>query len=210
MCSLGKNLGLDLCLQPFDAQLINMQLASQFLIHVSTSFYIGILFSFPYIVYLFFRFISPALYSNEQKYLVRVLFFSVLLFFFGVLFNYFIIFPLSFRFLYTYHVSENVANMISLSSYIDTFIMLSILLGVMSELPILSWLLAKFGLISAKLMKKYRRHTIVAILILSAIITPTADIFTMFIVFLPIYFFYELSIIIVKKIVVDKEMTYAA
>jgi sec-independent protein translocase protein TatC len=199
MCGIGKSLGLDLCLQHSDVQLINTQLASQFLIHISTSFYIGIMFAFPYVIYLIFRFISPALYSNEQKYSSKVIFFSVFLFFFGVLFNYFIIFPLSFRFLYAYQVSENVANMISLSSYIDTFIMLSILLGIMSELPILAWLLAKFGLISAELMKKYRRHVIVAILAIAAVITPTADIFTMFIVFLPIYLFYELSIIIVKK-----------
>jgi sec-independent protein translocase protein TatC len=203
LCKIGKWLAINLCFEPFTRQLINTQLASQFMIHLSMSFYIGLLIAFPYVVYQLFRFISPALYQNEIKYSAKVISFSALLFFFGVLFNYFIIFPLSFRFLATYQVSSQVVNMINLSSYIDTLILLSLMIGLMSELPILAWFLAKLGVISDKMMKKYRRHVIVILLILCAIITPTADIFTLFMVFMPIYFFYELSIVIVRKSILN-------
>jgi sec-independent protein translocase protein TatC len=116
----------------------------------------------------------------------------------GVLLNYFLIFPLSFRFLATYQVNEEIKNMINLTSYIDTLMLLSLMLGIMSELPVISWLFAKLGFLSASFMKKYRRHAVVIILILSAIITPTTDVFTLMLVFVPIYVLYEMSILIVK------------
>jgi sec-independent protein translocase protein TatC len=188
----------DLCPEKFDVALINTELSQQFLLHISTAFYVGILFAFPYIVYQVYRFVSPALYENERRYSGRIIFFSCLLFFFGVLLNYFLIFPLSFRFLATYQVSEDVTNMINLASYIDTLMMLSLMMGIMSELPILSWLFAKLGFLSASFMKKYRKYAIIIIMIISAFITPTADIFTLMLVFVPIYFLYEVSIIVVK------------
>ena len=188
----------DLCPEEFDVSLINTELSSQFLVHLSTSFYVGILIAFPYIIYQIYRFVSPALYENERKYSGRIIFFSGLLFFFGVLLNYFLIFPLSFRFLATYQVSADVANMINLSSYIDTLMMLSLMMGIMSELPILSWLFCKLGFLSASFMKKKRKYAVVIIMILSSFITPTADVFTLMLVFIPIYILYEVSIIVVK------------
>ena len=188
----------EICPGEFYVELINTELPSQFLIHLSTAFYAGILLVFPYILYQIYRFVSPALYENERKYSVRVIVFSGLLFLFGILLNYFLIFPLSFRFLATYQVSEDVRNMINLSSYIDTLMMLSLMLGIMSELPVLSWLFAKLGFLSATFMKKYRKHAIVLILIVAAIITPTTDAFTLMLVFVPIYILYELSICVVK------------
>ena len=116
-----------------------------------------------------------------------------------MLLNYFLIFPLSFRFLATYQVDESVTNMISLSSYINTLLLLSLMLGIMAELPVVSWLLAKLGILSDTFMRKYRRHAIVVILIIAAIITPTADAFTLMLVFVPIYILYELSILVVDR-----------
>ncbi|MDR1543446.1 MAG: twin-arginine translocase subunit TatC [Prevotellaceae bacterium] len=199
LCVAGKKLSLDLCLAPLETHLISTQLSAQFMIHLSMSFYFGLIAAFPYIVYQLFRFISPALYKKEKKYSAQVIISSGLLFLFGVLLNYFIIFPLSFRFLATYQVEETVVNMFSISSYINTFTMLSLMLGLMTELPIIAWILGKLGLISAELMKKFRRHVAIAIMILAAVITPTADIFTLLLVFTPIYLLYEASILIVRK-----------
>lgn len=198
-----------ICHEEFHIELINTQLASQFFIHLSVSFYVGILLCFPYIIYQLFRFVSPALHENEKKYSSRVIVYSSLLFYSGVLLNYFIIFPLSFRFLGTYQVSEEIKNTITLSSYIDTLMMLSLMIGIMSELPVISWLFAKLGFITDKFMRKYRKHAIVIILVIAAIITPTADAFTLLLVFFPIYILYELSIFIVKKSLKNKTASEA-
>jgi len=198
-CRLSEMISLsEICPDEFQVGLINTELPSQFLIHLSTAFYVGILLVFPYIIYQIYRFVSPALYENERKYSTTVIFSSCLLFYVGVLLNYFLIFPLSFRFLATYQVSEEVVNMINLSSYVGILMMLSLMIGIMFQLPILSWLFAKLGFLSASFMKKYRRHAIVVILIIAAIITPTTDVFTLMLVFVPIYILYELSIGVVK------------
>ena len=205
-CFLGQKTSLPLCPENFSAQLINTQLVSQFMIHLSMAFWMGILVAFPYIVYQVFRFISPALYQTERKYSSQVIFFAVLLFAIGILLNYFLIFPLSFRFLATYQADPSIPNMITLSSYIDTLTMLSLMIGLMTELPIVAWLLAKIGLLTDRVMRTYRRHIIVVLMILSAIITPTADAFTLLLVFFPIYFLYELSILIVKNVCKKKNL----
>ena len=117
----------------------------------------------------------------------------------GVLISYFLIFPLTFRFLGTYQVSDQVENMISLQSYISTLLMMSLAMGIVFEIPILSWLFAKLGFISADFMRRYRRHAVVIILVVAAIITPTSDVFTLLLVSLPMWLLYEVSILIVKR-----------
>ena len=117
----------------------------------------------------------------------------------GVLISYFLIFPLTFRFLGTYQVSDQVENMISLQSYISTLLMMSLAMGIVFEIPILSWLFAKLGFISADFMRRYRRHAVVIILVVAAIITPTSDVFTLLLVSLPMWLLYEVSIWIVKR-----------
>ena len=149
-----------------------------------------------FILYLLYQFIRPALYTNERKYTLSVVGSSYVMFIIGTIVDYFIIFPLTVRFLGTYSVSQDVQNMLSLQSYMDTLLMMSLVFGIIFELPVISWLLTKFGIIKPQWMKKYRRHAIVAILIIAAIITPTADIFTLCIVSLPIWVLYEASILI--------------
>ena len=183
----------------FSLTLINIDLAQQFIIHMKVAFYFGLLCVMPYILYELFRFVAPALYTSEKKYAVKALVGGCLMFFAGVLLNYFIIYPVTVRFLGSYQVNAEVANIISLESYISALLMLSLTLGILFEIPILCWLLAKFGILTEVPMKKYRRHAIVVILILAAIITPTADAFTLTLVALPIYLLYEVSILIVKK-----------
>ena len=129
---------------------------------------------------------------------MKVTIWGYLLFMIGVLLNYFLIFPLTFRFLGTYQVSETVVNTITLTSYVDTLMMLSLMMGIVFEIPILSWLFAKLGFLTSSFMKHYRRHAIVIILVIAAIITPTSDVFTLSLVALPMYLLYEISIGVVK------------
>lgn len=190
--------------QTLPVKLINTQLSGQFLTHMSVSFYAGILLASPYILYQLFHFVSPALYQNEKKYSRRLIFWSYLLFLIGVLFSYFLIFPFTFRFLSTYQVSPEVENTIVLSSYIDTLNMLSLMMGITFEIPVLTWLLAKFGILSADFMAKYRKHAWVLAMMIAAIITPTSDVFTMLIVTFPIVLLYEISIGVVRHTVKRK------
>jgi sec-independent protein translocase protein TatC len=185
--------------ESFQVQLINTQLASQFITHMKVACYAGILLASPYIIYQLFRFVSPALYANERRYVVQMTFWGYLLFMLGVLLNYFLIFPLTFRFLGTYQASALVENTITLTSYVDTLMMLSLMMGIVFEIPILSWLFAKLGFLTSSFMKKYRRHAIVLILIVAAFITPTSDVFTLTLVSLPMYLLYEISISVVKR-----------
>lgn len=183
----------------FAVQLINTGLAEQFIIHMKTALCAGILCASPYILYQLFRFVSPALYVNERKYVVRVVGGGYAMFALGVAVSYFLIFPLTFRFLGTYQVSGEVENMIALQSYISTLMTMSLAMGLVFEIPILSWLFAKLGLLSANLMRKYRKHAIIIILVVAAMITPTSDVLTLSLVALPMWALYEISIFIVNK-----------
>lgn len=185
--------------------LINTGLASQFVIHLKVSFYVGILVSFPYILYRLFGFISPALYENEKKYGAKVVVWGYFMFLLGVLISYFLIFPLTVRFLGTYQISGEVANMIDLQSYIGTIAMMCILIGILFELPVISWLLGKLGVLKAEFMVRFRKHVVVLILVVAAAITPTTDAFTLFLVAIPIWLLYELSILIVRKTAMCKD-----
>lgn len=183
----------------FEINLINTGLAGQFAIHMKTAMWAGFLCALPYIIYLLFRFIAPALHEKELKYTTYICGWGYLMFVLGVLVNYFLIFPLTFHFLGTYQVSSEVANMISLQSYMDTLILLSLAMGIVFEMPLLSWLLGNMNILSSYMMRRYRRHSYVVILIIAAIITPTSDIFTLLVVSLPMGMLYEISILITRK-----------
>ncbi len=183
----------------FLVKLINTGLAEQFIIHMKVALCTGVLCASPYILYQLFRFVSPALYANERKYVVRVVGGGYAMFLLGVLISYFLIFPLTFRFLGTYQVSGEVENMIALQSYISTLMTMSLAMGLAFEIPILSWLFAKLGFLPADFMRKYRKHAIVVILVVAAIITPTSDVFTLSLVALPMWLLYEISILMVHR-----------
>lgn len=165
-----------------------------------TAMYAGLLVASPYILYELFRFVSPGLYQNERRYAVWIVGAAYLMFLIGTLVNYLVVFPFTVHFLGTYQVSPDVANMLTLQSYVDTLLGMSLVMGVVFELPVVCGLMGKMGLINGHLMAQYRRHALVAILIVSAIITPTTDAFTLFVVAVPIYLLYELSIVIVRKL----------
>ena len=183
----------------FEVKLINIQLASQFFIHMSTSFWLALVFAFPVIIYLLWTFVSPALYPNEKKGVKKAFLMGNFMFFLGVAVGYFVVFPITLRFLANYHVSELIPNQISLDSYMDTFLMLIFIMGLIFELPLVAWLLGVLGVLHRGFFRTYRRHAIVALLVLAAIITPTGDPFTLMVVFLPIYLLYEFSAYLVPK-----------
>ena len=182
----------------FSIHLINTGLTEQFMVHMRTSLYMGLLAASPYIIYELFCFVAPGLYAHERRYAMWLVGSSYVMFILGTLLNYFLVFPLTVRFLGTYQVSPNVTNMLTLQSYIDTLISMSFLMGVLFELPVVCWLMGRMGIINSRMMSTYRRHAIVAILVLAAIVTPTTDVFTLFVVALPIWMLYELSVLIVK------------
>ena len=186
--------------EPFELQLINTGLTEQFMIHLRVAFMAGVLVASPYILYMLFRFVSPALYDEERRYGLRLTLWAYLMFLVGVVVNYVLVFPLTVRFLGTYQVSGEVSNMLSISSYVDTMLMMSLVFGILFEIPVVAWLLARFGMLRAEWMTRFRRHAIVAILIVAAVITPTADAFTLVIVSLPIWLLYEMSIWIVRSV----------
>jgi sec-independent protein translocase protein TatC len=185
-------------LKSFEVNLINIHLAQQFIIHIKMAMWMGFMMVSPYVLYVLFGFVSPALYQSERRFAVTAVVGGYVMFLLGVMLNYFLIFPLTFRFLGTYQVSADVGNLISLESYVSTLLMLCLMMGVVFELPVLCWLLAKMGMMKAAFMKKYRRHAVVIIVILAAVITPTGDAFTLSLVALPIYLLFELSVLIVK------------
>lgn len=186
-------------------ELINTGLAQQFIIHMQTALALGAMAASPYILYELMRFISPALYPHERKASFPAVIAGYVMFLLGVALSYLLIFPFTFRFLGTYQVQESVANLITLDSYISTLLVMSILMGVLFELPILSWVMAKLGMLKADFMSRYRRHAIVIILIIAAVITPTGDAFTLSLVALPVYLLYELSIWVVKAVEKNKK-----
>ena len=184
--------------EPFSVHLMNTGLTEQFMIHMKTAMYAGVLVASPYIIYMLFRFVSQALYDNEKRYATLLCGSGYVMFILGTVINYFLIFPLTVKFLGTYQVSPDVANMLTLQSYMDTLLMMSLVMGIIFELPVVSWILGRMGLVNAQMMQSMRRHAIVAILVVAAIITPTTDAFTLLVVALPIWLLYELSIVIVR------------
>lgn len=177
---------------------MNIGLTEQFMVHMKIAFVAGILLAAPYLIWLAFSYISPALYDNERRYAGLIIGSASFMFLIGILVCYFLVFPLTVRFLGTYQVSDVVANMLTLDSYVDTLLLLSMFMGIVFELPVLCMILAQAGFINAPLMSRYRRHVIVAILIVAAIITPTTDVFTLLVVALPICLLYEISILMIK------------
>ena len=182
----------------FDVQIININVASQFMTHISTSVSMAAVIAFPYFIWEIWKFIEPALFEDEVKHLRPAFLGGTLMFYIGCAIGYVLVFPFTFRFLVEYNLSPNITNQINLQSYIDNFTMLILVMGIVFEMPLLAWLLSLFGILRKSLLREYKRHAIVALLIAAAIITPSGDPFTLMLVFIPLYVLYELSILVVK------------
>ncbi|MDR1004890.1 MAG: twin-arginine translocase subunit TatC [Prevotellaceae bacterium] len=182
----------------FEVRLININLAAPFFIHLSTAFWMSVVTATPFLFYEIWRFIRPALYTGEQRGVKKALAIGTVMFFLGVLLGYFMVYPLALRFLSTYELSASIQNHISLNSYIDNFMMLILCMGMAFELPLLTWLLSLLGIVTKSMLRKYRRHAIILLVLIAAIITPTGDPFTLAVVSIPLYLLYELGILMVR------------
>ena len=191
--------GIDFRFDEFHVQMIATDLSSQFMTHITTAVYLGLLGASPYILYELFRFISPALYENERQYSVQVAGIIYVLFLLGVLMSYFVLFPISFRFLGTYSVSAKVVSNITLDSYVSTFVSLTLVMGVVFQLPVIAFFLGKMGVITADMLSRYRKHALIVIMLVAAVITPP-DLMTLILVAIPLYLLYEVSIRVVSCI----------
>lgn len=175
----------------FSVDVVSLELASQFFIHMSASCWVAFVIGFPVIIYLLWGFIAPGLYEHERRGVTKAFIFGNIMFYLGMTVGYFLVFPLAVRFLATYTLSETIRPVVSLDSYMDNFFTILLMMGAVFELPLLAWILGKMGLLDRRFFSRYRRHAIVVLLIIAALITPTGDPFTLFLVFIPIYALWE-------------------
>ena len=179
----------------YHVDIININVASQFMTHVTTSFWFALVTAFPYILWEVWHFVSPALYPGEQRPVRFAFLFGTGMFYLGCVVGYSVVFPFMFRFLTEYQLSADITNQISLNSYMSNFLTMVFVMGLVFEMPLLIWLLSRMGLIDKTFLRTYRRHAIVALLALAALITPSGDPFTLTVVFTPLYLLYELGIL---------------
>jgi sec-independent protein translocase protein TatC len=203
MCWLSHrfNLGEDLCITQINFNLISTDITAQFSTHMWVAFIGGLVIGFPYLVYEIWKFVKPALHDKEKRYARGIVFFTSMLFTIGILFGYYVITPMSVNFLGTYQVSPEVKNMISLDSFISTVTTMTLITGIVFEMPIAVYFLTQISILNPSFMRKYRRHAIVIILIAAAIITPTSDAITLMLVSIPLWILYELSIFVSTYVV---------
>ncbi|WP_186757378.1 twin-arginine translocase subunit TatC [Echinicola salinicaeni] len=200
LCKLSESLGISaLCIDELPFILQSRQMTGQFSMHMTSSLVVGLIVSFPYVFWEVWRFISPGLYDKERKAARGAVFFVSLLFFMGAAFGYYILSPLSINFLSNYRLDPSIANEFDITSYISTLIMLVLASAVMFQLPVVIYFLSMSGLVSSAMLKSYRRHAVVMILVLSAIITPP-DVISQLLIAMPILVLYETGIMIAKRL----------
>ena len=209
-CDLGNYLGVEaLCIQELPFTLQSREMTSQFSMHMTSSMVVGFIVAFPYIFWEVWRFISPGLYDKERNAARGAVFFVSFLFFSGASFGYFVLAPLSINFLANYQLDATIVNEFDISSYISTLTMLVLASAIMFQLPVVVYFLSKSGLVTSKMLINYRRHSIVVILIISAIITPP-DVISQILIAMPILVLYEAGILIAKRLEKEKAEKKAA
>jgi len=209
LCQLGMLVNIEkLCINTEYVNLISIKMAGQITTHITVALVAGVILAFPYVLWEFWSFFKPALHANEKQHARGAVLISSMLFFIGVLFGYYALAPLSIHFLTTYQVSPDVVNQINIRSYIGTLTSICLATGIIFELPIITFFLTKVGLVTPPFLKKYRKHAILVIVILAAIITPP-DVFSQMLVCIPLLALYEVGIVISKRVMKQKEMEHA-
>jgi sec-independent protein translocase protein TatC len=210
LCRFGDFVGADaLCVDelPFKVQSRNM--TGQFTMHILASFIIGFILAFPYIVWEIWRFIKPGLYSRERKYSRGAVFSISFLFLTGILFGYYVLSPLVISFLANYQISDRIVNEFDITSYVSTVVGMVFGCGLLFQLPVVIYFLTKIGIVTPTFLRQYRKHSIVIILVVGAIVTPSADPFSQMLISMPLYLLYEISIIISARVVKARELEEA-
>ncbi|MDX2002717.1 MAG: twin-arginine translocase subunit TatC [Chitinophagales bacterium] len=206
-CWLSRNIVGDesMCIHIGDVDLQNTQMTGQFMTHLEVSVWTGVILSFPYIVWEFWRFIKPGLSRREISYTQGIVFFTSLLFFLGVLFGYFLLVPTAVQFLVNYQVDPSVANRIDISNYISFMVGMVFTCGIVFELPMMVYFLSKLGLLTPAIMRSSRRYAVVILVIVAAVVTPGSDLGSLVLVFMPLYMLYEVSIFVSARVERDRE-----
>jgi sec-independent protein translocase protein TatC len=202
LCTVGHQIGIGntLCFPPVQARFLENQMTGQFVSYFTLGFIGGFIVAFPYIFWEFWRFVRPALSPKELKKTRGVIFWVSFLFFLGVLFGYYILTPFMVNFYFNFKLSSQIVIMPSFSDYMENLIYTTVGIGILFQMPLLVMVLARIGIVTAKFLRKYRRHAFVIILIAAAIITPSTDPFSLTIVTIPLYALYEASIIVASRI----------
>jgi sec-independent protein translocase protein TatC len=195
LCKLGTG-----CVTHINGTMINTEMAGQFMLQLNSSILIGIIISVPYILWEIWRFIKPALLEKERKAATGFVFYASCLFIAGILFGYYLIAPESISFLAGYTVSDTIKNQFTISSYLSMVATITLIIGLVFELPILIYILASLGILSGTFMRKTRRYSVVILLIIGAIISPSPDFFTTFISTVPLFALYEVGIMVASRV----------
>lgn len=208
LCSLGKSIGIGetLCFPAVDAKFLENTMTGQFISYFTVGFIGGFILAFPYIFWEFWRFVKPALSEKELKKTRGIIFWVSLLFFMGVAFGYYILTPFMVNFYFNFKLSSQITIMPSFSDYLENLIYTTVGIGVLFQMPLLVMLLARIRIITAKFLRKYRRHAFVIIVIAAAIITPSTDPFSLTIVTIPLYLLFEASVIVAARINKQQEL----
>ena len=200
LCDVGNYFGIPaLCINDLPFTIQSRQMTGQFSMHMTSSMVVGLIAAFPYLFYEVWRFISPGLYAKERNAARGAVFFVSFLFLSGALFGYYVLTPMSINFLANYQLDPSIANEFDITSYVSTLSMLVLASAIMFQLPVVVYFLSMSGLVTSKMLKSYRRHSIVVILILSAVITPP-DVISQLLIAMPILVLYEVGILIAKRL----------
>lgn len=203
MCKLYErfpSIGEEFCIKVINAKIINTEMSGQFTLQLNSCVMTGIILGIPYLLFELWLFIKPALHENERRSASGFVAFASILFFTGIIFGYYIICPLSVTFLINFTVSPDIQNTFTIDSYLSTIMTLTLGSGIIFQLPVIIYILSKLGIMTPAFMRSSRRYSAVIILVVAAVVTPTADPFTMLIVALPLFLLYEMSIYISANI----------
>ncbi len=209
LCDLGNYLGISaLCIDELPFTIQSRQMTGQFTMHMTSSFVVGFIVAFPYVFWEIWRFISPGLYDKEKNAARGAVFFVSFLFLSGAAFGYYVLSPLSINFLANYQLDPTILNEFDITSYVTTLTMLVLASAIMFQLPVVVYFLSMSGLVTSRMLKEYRRHSIVVILVVSAIITPP-DVISQLLIAMPILVLYEAGIVLAKRIEKGKALKRA-
>jgi len=205
MCKLSEVVGYDdLCIKALDFKIQSIGVGDQFTMGLTSSIIVGLIFAFPYAFWEIWRFIKPGLKASERKSARGAVFYVTILFFSGVFFGYYVVTPLAINFLANYKLDESIANEFNISSYISTVATLTLACGIAFQLPIVVFVLSRVGVLTPGFMREYRKHAMIVILIVAAVITPSPDIYSQILVAIPLLMLYEISIFVSAKIEREK------
>ena len=201
LCKIGDLINTNvLCVEELPFIIQSRQMTGQFMMHITSSFVIGLILAFPYAFWEMWRFIKPGLYDKEKNVARGAVFFVSLLFGIGVMFGYFVVTPISINFLSNYQLDPSISNEFDIISYVSTVSMLVLACAIMFQLPIVVYFLTKAGIVTPKMLSRYRKHSIIVILTISAILTPP-DVMSQILIALPLLGLYEVSIMISKSVI---------